>query len=104
MRSANGGQTWAKVTPEEDTHSFTALAQDTRTGFQDIWYAAGGEAYGNTASETGATYLGNGLWKSIDNGVTWVKTPQNNIQKLVGQYYLRVRLKLLIILLITCIK
>ncbi len=84
MRSADGGQTWTKVTPEEDTHSFTALAQDTRTGFQDTWYAGGGEAYGNTASETGATYLGNGLWKSVNNGITWVKLPPDNITEING--------------------
>src|SRR5215213_2932216 len=57
MRSSNGGTTWVKVSPEEDTHSFTVIAQDPRAGFQDIWYAAGGEPYGNTTSEIGATYL-----------------------------------------------
>ncbi|HVG13303.1 MAG TPA: sialidase family protein, partial [Chitinophagaceae bacterium] len=84
MRSDNGGQTWTKVTPEEDTHSFTAIAQDTRTGSQNTWYAGGGEAYGNTASELGATYLGNGLWKSVDNGLTWTKLPLGNITEING--------------------
>lgn len=75
MRSADGGQTWTLVTPSEDVHSFTALAQDPRPGFQNVWYAGSGEAFGNSASEVGATYLGFGIWKSVDNGVSWTKLP-----------------------------
>jgi hypothetical protein len=84
MRSTNGGTTWVKVSPEEDTHSFTVIAQDPRNGFQDTWYAAGGEAYGNTASEIGATYLGYGLWKSTDNGANWTKLGLNNVTEING--------------------
>jgi hypothetical protein len=73
MRSADGGQTWMLVTPSENIHSFTALVQDTREGFQNIWYAGSGEFSGNSASEVGAPYLGFGLWKSVDNGLTWTK-------------------------------
>lgn len=84
MRSSNGGTSWDKVSPEEDTHSFTVLAQDPRAGFQDTWYAAGGEAYGNTASEIGAAYLGYGLWKSTNNGVGWTKLALNNVTEFNG--------------------
>lgn len=84
MRSTNGGSSWERVSPEEDTHSFTVLAQDPRTGFQDTWYAAGGEAYGNTTSEIGATYLGYGLWKSTNNGATWIKLALNNVTEING--------------------
>ena len=73
MRSADGGQTWAMVTPNEDIHSLTALVQDPRPGFQDTWYAGSGEFLGNSASEVGAPYLGFGLWKSVNNGLTWTK-------------------------------
>jgi hypothetical protein len=73
MRSADGGNTWTLVNPSEDIHNLTALAQDPRPGFEDIWYAGGGEFSGNTASEIGASYLGFGLWKSTNNGVTWTK-------------------------------
>ena len=75
MRSADGGQTWALVTPSEDIHSFTALAQDPRPGSQNTWYAGSGEFLGNSASEVGALYLGFGIWKSINNGLTWTKLP-----------------------------
>ncbi|HEY0067938.1 MAG TPA: sialidase family protein, partial [Flavisolibacter sp.] len=84
MRSTDGGNTWTLVTPENDIHNLTALAQDPRPGFQDTWYAGGGEAYGNSASELGATYLGHGLWKSIDNGATWTKLPLNTITDING--------------------
>lgn len=84
MRSSNGGSTWVRVSPEEDTHSFTVLAQDPRAGFQDTWYAAGGEPYGNTTTEIGATYLGYGLWKSTDNGLTWTKLGLTNVTEING--------------------
>jgi hypothetical protein len=84
MRSSNGGTNWVKVSPEEDTHSFTVIAQDPREGFQDTWYAAGGEPYGNTTSDIGATYLGYGLWKSVNNGISWTKLALNNVTELNG--------------------
>jgi hypothetical protein len=73
MRSADGGSTWTLVTPEEQVHNLTALAQDPRPGFQDTWYAGGGEFIGNTASESGAAFLGYGIWKSTNNGLTWTR-------------------------------
>lgn len=73
MRSADGGSNWTLVTPENDIHTFTALAQDPRPGFQDTWYAGGGEFVGNSAADLGASYLGFGIWKSGDNGISWTK-------------------------------
>ncbi len=71
FRSADGGSTWNLVTPLNNIHNVTALAQDPRPGKENIWYAGGGEPYGNSASAIGAFYLGYGLLKSVDNGVTW---------------------------------
>jgi hypothetical protein len=76
QRSADGGQTWTRVSPPEYSFSITALAQDPRPGFQQIWYAGGGEPLGNSASGTGAQYLGDVLLKSTDNGLTWSRLTQ----------------------------
>lgn len=73
MRSTNGGQSWTRVSPENDIHNLSALAQDPRTGFEDTWYAGGGEPIGNSASADGATYLSQGIWKSVNNGQSWVR-------------------------------
>lgn len=84
MRSQDAGNTWTRVTPEDDTHSFISIAQDPRPGFQDTWYAGGGEAFGNTTSEVGAAYLGLGVWRSTNNGATWTKLPMNSLTEING--------------------
>ena len=70
FRSTNGGGSWTRVTPAGEIHGITAVAQDPRAGQEDIWYVASGET-NNSAGGTGASYLGHGMWKSTDNGVTW---------------------------------
>jgi hypothetical protein len=74
-RSTNGGTSWTKTTGSSDLHSVTCIAQDTRAGFTNVWYYATGEGYGNSASGGGAAYRGNGVYKSIDGGLTWVQLP-----------------------------
>jgi hypothetical protein len=75
MRSTDGGNSWIRVSPQEDIHNVTALVQDPRPDFADTWYAGSGEFLGNTASQIGAPYLGFGLWKSVNNGASWTKLP-----------------------------
>ena len=70
-RSADGGGTWTRVTPQDQLHNFSTIAQDTRSGFEDTWYAAGGEPIANSASGAGSFYLSEPVWKSTDNGLSW---------------------------------
>jgi hypothetical protein len=84
MRSADGGSTWTRVSPDNEIHNLTTIAQDPRSGNQDTWYAGGGEPFGNSASEVGATYLGFGLYKSTNNGISWVRLPLNTITDING--------------------
>ena len=70
FRSTNGGVSWTRVAPIGQIHNVTAIAQDPRAGQEDTWYYGGGEPIGNSAS-LGSSYRGLGIWKSIDNGLTW---------------------------------
>jgi hypothetical protein len=76
FRSADGGLNWVRVSPADEVHNVTTIAQDPRAGQENNWYAAGGEPIGASAEELGALYLGFGVWKSTDNGVTWNKLSQ----------------------------
>ena len=72
-RSADGGANWTRVTPQDQLHNFSTLAQDPRAGSENTWYAAGGEPIANSASGAGAFYLSEPVWKSTDNGLTWTR-------------------------------
>lgn len=78
-KSTDGGTTWVKKTTSTQLHSVTCVAQDTRSGQQDVWYYGTGENIGNSASATGAQYLGNGVFKSTNNGETWTQLAETVI-------------------------
>ena len=69
--SEDAGQSWTRTTPLNAHPGCVSIAQDTRPGHTDTWYYLSGEVYGTSASATGAFYLGDGLFKSTDNGITW---------------------------------
>jgi hypothetical protein len=69
--SNDGGQSWIRRTPLDAHPGVVSVVQDTRPGKTNVWYALSGEIYGTSASAPEAFYLGDGMFKSIDNGVTW---------------------------------
>ncbi|HSK12040.1 MAG TPA: T9SS type A sorting domain-containing protein, partial [Phnomibacter sp.] len=77
FRSTNGGQSWMRVSSLNDIHNVTCIAQDPRPGHQDTWYFGTGEAISNSASgiSGSAFYWGHGIFKSVDNGMTWNQLP-----------------------------
>jgi len=78
FRTTNGGASWTRVNPSTQHFSVTSLAQDTRPGYRHIWYYGGGESIGNSAGESGAFYLGDGVYKSVDGGNSWSKLTASN--------------------------
>ncbi|MFB3056671.1 MAG: WD40/YVTN/BNR-like repeat-containing protein, partial [Ignavibacteriaceae bacterium] len=78
-RSTDDGSTWSSVTSPSQLHSVTCIVQDKRSGKEDIWYAGTGEAVGNSASGGDASiFLGDGIFKSTDNGLTWSVIPSTS--------------------------
>ena len=70
-RSTNLGQNWAKMTKPLQLHNVTCIEQDTREGKKNVWYHGTGELTGSSASGTDAYFDGNGIYKSIDGGLSW---------------------------------
>ncbi len=70
-KSINGGTTWLRTSDPERRPSVTALAQDTRSGKENIWYFGTGELKGNSPKAVGAPYRGSGIYKSEDSGESW---------------------------------
>lgn len=72
FKTTNGGTSWTKVSSNGEIHNVSAIAQDPRPGFQNIWYYGTGEWSGNSAS-LGSSYRGFGVWRSTDSGNTWTQ-------------------------------
>ena len=77
-RSTDTGKTWNLTTQLANEQSVSCLAQDTRKGHTNVWYYGSGECYGTSASASGAFYLGNGLYRSLDDGQTWTVLKATN--------------------------
>jgi len=71
FRSINGGQSWVMTTNPNQLHNVTCVSQDKRVGKENIWYFGSGELRGSSASGGEAYYGGNGIYKSVDGGLSW---------------------------------
>lgn len=69
--SDDAGQSWTRRTPLGAHPGCVSIAQDVRAGKTDTWYYLSGEIYGTSAGAVNAFYLGDGLFKSTDKGLTW---------------------------------
>lgn len=79
-KSTDGGETWRMVTRADQILSVTTMAQDTRPGHRNVWYAGTGEFRGGlTTSDRGfaAPYFGTGVYTSTDRGDTWELLPSS---------------------------
>lgn len=83
-RSADAGQTWNRTSTLQQHLSVTCLAQDKRINHTNVWYYGSGEAFGASASYPTGYYLGNGVYKSTDGGLTWNVLPATNSGSLVS--------------------
>ena len=59
------------TTSPNQLHNVTCVVQDTRQGKENVWYFGSGELTGSSASGGEAYYGGNGIYKSIDSGLSW---------------------------------
>ena len=71
FRSTDGGQSWEMTTDPNQLHNVTCVSQDKRVGKENIWYFGSGELTGSSASGGEAYYGGNGIYKSVNGGLSW---------------------------------
>ncbi len=72
FRSVNGGKNWTPVSSlAMEPFGSTCIVQDPRKDKTNIWYLGTGENIGSSAGAVGAYYQGNGVYKSLDSGITW---------------------------------
>ncbi|HNS12063.1 MAG TPA: T9SS type A sorting domain-containing protein [Bacteroidia bacterium] len=74
-RSVDAGMNWTLVSSLNQNPAITSITQDKRPGHTNTWYYTTGEGIGTSASGAGAFYLGNGVFKSVDGGLTWNLLP-----------------------------
>lgn len=70
-RSIDQGANWSRTSLAEDLQSVTAITQNVKPGQEDIWYYGTGELVGNSTRAPGAPFRGDGIFKSLDNGISW---------------------------------
>ena len=74
-QSHDQGLSWSKTTAPDAEQSATCVAQDRRAGKTSTWYYGTGELLSTTnrniSTNARTIGIGNGIFKSTDNGSTW---------------------------------
>ncbi|MCX6276546.1 MAG: T9SS type A sorting domain-containing protein [Bacteroidetes bacterium] len=78
-----GGKIWHKTTSPDAEQSATCLVQDRRPGKHNIWYYGTGEMLSTTdrniSTNARTVGIGNGIYKSTDNGASWQPLPSTQV-------------------------
>ena len=69
--SEDDGASWRLTTGLENLASVTTVAQDPTN--RNVWYYGTGELFGNSPSNGGASFLGQGIFKSVNGGESWTQ-------------------------------
>ncbi|TAE22490.1 MAG: hypothetical protein EAZ92_15770 [Candidatus Kapaibacterium sp.] len=74
-RSLDTGASWVRVSAPNQIANVSCLAQDTRTGKENVWYYGTGELLSTTdrrvTTQLRTIHTGNGIFRSTDNGASW---------------------------------
>ena len=78
-KSIDRGISWVRTSSPQELESVTCIAQDTREGKNNNWYYGTGELLSTTDRRITTSIrtigLGNGIYKSSDNGSSWQPLP-----------------------------
>ncbi len=82
-RSTDSGRSWNRSTAPGQLKDMSSIVQDHRSGKTGTWYAGTGELISTVWRRTSAALdqnwhsidVGNGIYKSTDDGVTWNVLP-----------------------------
>lgn len=81
-KSTDNGITWVNKLSPDSIHSATCIAQDIRSGHEDTWYVGTGERDSNLLgggyNSRASLFLGDGIYKSDDNGEHWTLLPNTS--------------------------
>ncbi len=73
--STDGGASWTMTNTTAQLKGANCLAQDRRPNKQNTWYYGGGSPWASAGGGGNAYFLGDGIFKSLDSGLTWQQIP-----------------------------
>jgi photosystem II stability/assembly factor-like uncharacterized protein len=92
FRSTDSGTTWTRAMAPDELKNTVSLVQDHRAGKTNVWYAGTGELLSTTERRVSATVgaprwrttdVGDGIYKSTDNGRSWALLPSTHDESVI---------------------